>query len=260
MIDLADRLEALARQLELPSVVDVTAIVATSARVSQPQRFRVARLALLPISAIAVVLVLPEPRGTLARWFGLASTHIERAPATSVNDTSVKDTGVATSPPSFPSTTFPLGVDVTTAESQVGLPAPIAQLLGPPLRVSVVHPPDAGQIVLEYAPSALLPKSPIPEVGALVSVFRADLNGEFFQKTLEPGTTLEEVQVHGTTGYWLAGAPHSYGYVTPDGQFVLDSLRLATNTLIWEVDGVTYRVEALVDKATALRIAESIPS
>ena len=253
MTDLADRLEALARQLELPSVVDVSAIIATRARAPHRQRFRVVRFAMLPIVAIAAVLVLPEPRGTLARWFGLTSTRIERPPATSANDT-----GVIATPPTFPSTTFPIGIDVTTAESEVGLPAPISELLGPPLGVSVIHPPNGGQIVLEYAPSSLLPESPIPGVGALVSVFRADLDGGIFQKTLGPGTTLEEVQVHGTTGYWLAGAPHEYGYVTPDGQFTLDSLRLATNTLIWEVDGVTYRVEALVDKATALRIAESI--
>jgi hypothetical protein len=39
--------------------------------------------------------------------------------------------------------------------------------------------------------------------------------------------------------------------------FITDTLRLAGNTLIWEQNGLVMRLEAQVDKTTALRIAAS---
>ncbi len=250
MTDLVERLEALAHRLDLDRHVDVAAIVQDRAIVFARHRSTSPwRWALLPLVALIGVVAVPGTRHTLARWFGLSNTRIVVPPSTG---------STITTPATFPTTTPPAGIDLSAAEREVGLPAPVPSLLGPPQEVSVTHPPAAGQITLVYAPSALLPASPIPGVGALVSVFKANVEAGIFQKVVEPGTTVETVQIYGTTGYWLSGAPHSYGYSTPDGQFTIDTLRLATNTLLWEVNGVTYRLEARIDRATALRIANTI--
>lgn len=265
MTDLAERVQELAQRLDLDRHVDVAAIVQRGAiAASRPPypgagpRYAIPwRWALLPLAALIGVVAVPGTRHTLARWFGLSSTRIVVPPNTG---TATTNTGSATTrtPATFPATTPPAGIALSTAEREVGLPAPVPSLLGPPQEVSVTHPPVAGQITLVYAPSSLLPESPIPGVGALVSVFKANVEPGIFQKVAEPGTTVETVQIDGTTGYWLSGAPHSYGYSTPNGEFTIDTLRLATNTLLWEVNGVTYRLEAHIDKATALRIANTI--
>jgi hypothetical protein len=39
----------------------------------------------------------------------------------------------------------------------------------------------------------------------------------------------------------------------------LETLRLATNTLVWEHDGVTYRIESGLVKADAMRLATGLP-
>lgn len=41
-------------------------------------------------------------------------------------------------------------------------------------------------------------------------------------------------------------------------QFEIDTLRLASNTLLWERGDITYRIEAEISLETALRIAASI--
>ena len=38
-----------------------------------------------------------------------------------------------------------------------------------------------------------------------------------------------------------------------------DTLRLATNTLLWERNGLIYRIEADISLETAVRIANSVP-
>jgi hypothetical protein len=43
-----------------------------------------------------------------------------------------------------------------------------------------------------------------------------------------------------------------------NGQILPDTLRLATNTLLWERDGHVYRLEADISLETAERIAQSV--
>jgi hypothetical protein len=59
-------------------------------------------------------------------------------------------------------------------------------------------------------------------------------------------------------GYWLTGAPHVISYVDADGVVVDETVRLAGNVLLWEQDGVTFRIESLLSRAEALEIASSL--
>ena len=142
--------------------------------------------------------------------------------------------------------------------SRTGLGDPTPALLGDPLSIHVVHPPAAGQIVLVYAPSELVPRSPVTGVGALVSVMPATIDEGLFAKTLGDQATVQPVDVGGDDGFWIEGSPHQLFFEVGD-QIQPDTLRLATNTLLWQRGDHVYRIEADVSLPTALRIAASIP-
>ena len=75
---------------------------------------------------------------------------------------------------------------------------------------------------------------------------------------VEPGTSVEFVTVDGEPGYWLTGEPHVFAFVDAAGAFRPETVRLAGNTLVWERDELTLRLEANVPKQRALRIARSV--
>ena len=148
-------------------------------------------------------------------------------------------------------------MSIADAISRTALPDPSPALLGEPLSVHVVQLPRLDQIVLVYAPSDLIGRSSVTGVGALVSVFPAQINDGLFGKTLGTTATVRPVDVDGATGFWIEGAPHQL-FFEHDGEIVPDTLRLATNTLLWQRGDDVYRLEADISLETALRVASSI--
>ena len=47
-------------------------------------------------------------------------------------------------------------------------------------------------------------------------------------------------------------------FETGEGEIVEDSARLTGNVLLWEAEGVTYRLESSLDLELSLAIAESL--
>jgi len=77
-------------------------------------------------------------------------------------------------------------------------------------------------------------------------------------KAAGPGTEIEELTVAGERGFWLSGDAHEFAFLSPDGQFRTDTLRLVGDALIWNRDGVLLRLEGAPSKARALAIASSV--
>jgi hypothetical protein len=281
MIDLERSLTELAEHLDVPSsdrfVSDVMRrISAVSEAPARRMKRRAPRLAgALAAVAVVATVVLPGPRHAVARWLGFDSVHIEPnvtvptttgPTATGPTTTGPTTTGQTSTQGSTSTTTAPIAavlnlgpaVSIDQAMSQTGLPDPTPALLGDPRSVHVVTPPESGQIVLVYAPSDLVTQSPVTGVGALVSVMPAHIEEGFFQKTLGATTTVTSVEVDGAPGYWLEGSPHQLLFEFGDN-VLPDTLRLATNTLLWQRGDNVYRLEADIDLDTALRIAGSVP-
>ena len=268
MIDLERSLGELADRLDVPGgdwlVDDVLRRIDEPARVLTPRRGLRLAAAVIVVLAVAVVAV-PGPRHAIARWLGFDSVRIEPGNitiptvATSIVPATTQPSTSAESTTTAPVPELGLGapVSIDAAMSEAGLPDPTPTLLGDPQSVHVVQPPASGQIVLVYAPSPLLPESSVTGVGALVSVMPAHIEEGFFGKTLGE-STVRSVDVDGAPGYWIEGAPHqllfSFG-----NEVLPDSLRLATNTLLWQRGEQVYRLEADVTLETALRIAASVP-
>ncbi len=259
MRDLAHQLEELAPQLAwppTPPLADSVAarIEAAPAYRPRPARLRVAVGALLvAVALVAATLVLsPGARRAAADLLGLGDIHITTGPRSALP-----------SPP-IPAIATPLdlGRPVTAAQAsqRIGFAVriPARADFAQPDAVYFSTPPPAGEVSLAYLPRPDLPAAAQTGVGLLVTEFRAGIASGYFAKLAGPDTIIETVTVHGSNGYWLSGAPHGVLYQDDRGEVFGDTLRLATNTLIWQAGPLTFRIEGDIDKARALAIAESI--
>jgi hypothetical protein len=200
-------------------------------------RPRLWALAAAVVLLVVLVVALPGPRRTVARWFGIGAVRIERVPA-------APRTATVTTPQSDP---LRLGPPVTAddAMAATGLPLPVAAVLGDP---ESFHVPGGPQIVARY------------DVGGrdvLVAVLGGTTDEAVFLKRASSGQ-ITDVDVDGTSGLWVTGEPHDFGYVDTDGELASERLRLAGDTLLWVRDGMTLRVEGASDIAAALAIARSV--
>ncbi|MFQ5968622.1 MAG: hypothetical protein ACE5MI_13610 [Acidimicrobiia bacterium] len=198
------------------------------------------------IIAVAVGLALAPVREAVADLLGIEGVRI------SLDDERFPEVGP---------TDVDLGERTTLAEAQaqVEFPILVPADLGDPDEVRLATLPQGGLVYLVYAADGELSEtSEGTEVGALLTQFRARLDSDALLKVASTGTTLDPVVVRGNEGFWISGEPHRIAYLDPDGTVLTDSTRLAANTLLWEEDGVTYRIEASVDLDRALMIARSL--
>ena len=253
----------LGRRLDWPPTPDLARAVRTRLAVAparrrpfpafllQPGRgMALAALALL-LAVAAAVLAVPAARTTVAEWFGLRGVEIR--PVT---------TTPTAAPSPFASVIFP-GERVTLAEARARagftVRAPELPELGPPDEVYLGQGPLAGQVALVYRARPGLPQAAQVPVGLLLTQFRSSIElPVVLQKQIGPGTELEPVRVGNTRGFWIEGRPHRLIYQDAAGRSHDESSRLAGNTLLWERDGITYRLESALSRDEALRIAESL--
>jgi hypothetical protein len=135
---------------------------------------------------------------------------------------------------------------------------PTAAPLGDPDAVFVDTSGGNDRVTLLYGERSGMPPTQVPAVSALVVEFRGAVEPTFLGKTAGPDTRVEAVTVNGGPGFWLEGAPHFFFYRDAAGNVLQETLRLAGNTLIWEQDGVTLRLEAQVTRELALELAASM--
>ena len=109
--------------------------------------------------------------------------------------------------------------------------------------VSVVYPADAATLA---------------GVDLLVAQFEASVPGEFVKKLLTLGSEIEYTTVRSSEAFWISGEPHLFFYEGGDGAIRQETVRLAGNVLLWEDDGITYRVEGADSLREALRVAASL--
>jgi hypothetical protein len=91
--------------------------------------------------------------------------------------------------------------------------------------------------------------------GIRIDQFDGRISPVFFKKT--DAADMEMVRVGSVDGVWVP-SPHPLLYVDREGKDRVESARLAAKTLIWEADGVTYRLEGELSREEAIRIAESL--
>src|SRR5207249_1193288 len=139
-------------------------------------------------------------------------------------------------PPGPPGRYLNLGTQVSLAEARQGVAWTILlpAALGSPDAVYLQQPPSVpsgGEVSLVYVRSDIK-TSGLTGVSVLVTEARGRVDERYFQKTLGPGVTIEQVTVNGHSGYWISGRPHQFVITDAEGNPYPETLRLATNTLV----------------------------
>jgi len=245
MPELELELRELGSHIEYPRTPDIAGqvrrrLVAEPARGFPLRRALVLALAMLAVAAAAAMAV-PQARTAILEFLGLRGAKIER---------------VATQPtaPAPEEADLGLGERVTLARARervdYDLLLPDGEL-GRPGGVYLSSLTPGGQVGFVY-------RTDDGDVRALLTQFQGSLERDFIQKIAGPETTVEPVSVDGNFGIWLEGEPHEFFYLDPAGQPVVETVRLAGNTLLWERGELTLRLEGDLTKEEALRIARSV--
>jgi hypothetical protein len=245
-------LTTIARDIEWPAAPDVSGQVSrrlrdherhpslARPRLSLPDRRRrlllvVAGMVLLAAAALAAKVVID-----------LGALTIDRVPG--------RPTALPSAVASGPTLGHP--ATLREAEREAGFTAHVPDALGTPDAVWVDTPQEGTRIVLAWSASHTLPEIDDLPWGAVLYEFRGDV--ELASKVLFlEGNTFEDVQVAGGVGRWIAGV-HELDLVTDEGTYT--RYRVTGNVLVWKPEGIVLRLETSLDKAAALRIAESIPA
>jgi len=236
-------LRDLSADIEWPTPVDFASrlrLERTAARTRVP---RVAWLA----GAIAVILALlfvPPVRQAVANLLEVAGINVEFGDAPDLPP----PTRLAPGDP----------VDMESAARAVDFPILTPSIIEPPTAIHLLQWELGTQVFLAWEASDRLPEVGESSTGLLLTEFRADLDQAFFSKVVEGGTTVDRVVVNGVPAYWLAGAPHVFMFEAGPSDHVEDESRLTGNVLIWERDGITYRLESGLNLDESLEIAESL--
>jgi hypothetical protein len=224
------------------------------ARRPAPRLLQVAAVFLIVLAAF--VAAFAPARRAVARWFGIGVVEVRTSPTTlplptvtSTVPVVYSSVAAVTSVPSKPDTSGPETSAPDPLASARALLSftpslPRVDLAGPVQEVSVDSTIPGGLLIVRFQRFTLV------EVGTSGDQIPV------MTKIRGPGTDVEDVTVKGRPGLWLSGAPHQIAMIDRDGEFRLDTVRQEGNVLLWMIDDITFRVEGLADKASALTIAE----
>jgi len=239
-VELDRALRSLGSNIAFPDAPDLSTavgwrIAALEAGQGERRPRRWHRIALataaLVVAGVAVLGFSPRARSAVADLFDVAGIDIRYG---AFDD----------APPLGENLRLGTRVGLDQAQARADFPIRVPRALGDPVEVYLRN----GEIVsLVYD-------------DVLITEFAADVGDEFVVKKVPAGTVTKDVTVReDVPGFWFAGEPHALLYNDDDtGVNKVETLRLATNTLVWAEDGVTYRVEADITLAEALRIARSL--
>jgi hypothetical protein len=274
-------LRALGRQLAYPPTPDLASSVRARLAAGRPaRRSRLAwwfaapvarRLAYAFVALIALVgallIVSPEARRAVANRLGVPGITIEFVVPTPTRPAGAPATPTLPASPTPPGTPTSVGnrlglgqrVTLEVARASVGFPVQLPSLpeLGPPDEIYLGTPPVGGQVSFVWLPRPGLPEVAGTGAGLLITQFQAKIDWGFAKKIVGDKTTVEYVDVNGGEGFWLSGEPHEFFYLSTRVS-IPERVRLAGNVLLWEVGGVTYRIEGPRTLEEAMAIARSL--
>jgi hypothetical protein len=239
--ELEQALVVLGRELAVPDAPDVAPrVLAALERPARPTRMRlVVVLAVVAVAVLLAALAIPDARSALARFFHIGAARIEV----------VDDLPAVEPQPSELDLGPTLGERVSLVEARRRAGYDLLELeeepdrvyLGPRDSVWFLYGlPDAVRLLVAQTPKLSIDESFI------------------FKKLAAAGTNVEATSVHGRPAYFLSGEPHEVLLLDEHRIPVQETLRLARNTLLWQMDGRTLRLEGDFSRDEAVALAESM--
>ena len=266
-----DRLErslaALHDQVTFPPSPDIAARIASSLpdrhRMARPGSSRrqwrryapfVAAAVVVLVVAIVATIAIPTARESVARWL-----HVD-LPGVRIEVVDPGDVPPHTVPTSLGGSLL-LGTPTTVEDAATLVPAPLRMPSDPAVgEPAELWQRDRGAVItMLYPASAMLPE--IGETGAGLAFMQIVApNGPIlFAKQSIGNDGIEQVRVGGQEGFWVSNGRL---VMLPGNPLEIDpspSSRWSGNVLIWsDGEGTTFRIESMLDRDDAIRIAESL--
>ena len=243
MSGLERALTELGRELEIPLTPDLVSIVLARVEPRRAARLHYRRwvlaLGAAVLAALVATLAIPDARSALLRILRIGGEQIELVDALPA---------VAPDPVEL-DLDLALGRRATIEQARREAGFDLREL---GTRPDQVYLGERGTVWFLYGtPSQvrlLVAQTPAVAVDAPL----------ILKKLASPETRVEELSVGGASGFYLEGAPHVVLLLDERGDVIEESVRLARNVLVWEADGVTYRLEGDMSRETALELAQSL--
>lgn len=262
-----ERLKEIAQRFQYPSAPDVAGEVMKRLEGGSRPRVRMRSawaLTGLLVLALVVLFAVPGVRAEILRFFQVGVVRIFPASPTITAEPSIPQlpttaTPVAISPdtmtpapganePNYAVTISGLAGETTLADAQAGLPFSIRLPgypadLGTPERVFLQE--DGEMVILVWTD----PDDPEKVLLSLHEIAAGNIIVSKFQPVV-----IQETQVNGQYAVWAVGP---YMVQLESGSYAFRRT-VEGNTLIWEEDGITYRLETDLTLEESIRIAESL--
>lgn len=198
------------------------------------------RVTLAALAAVLVVvgiaLAVPQSRRALADFFGFGHVRVEIGPP------------LGPPPPVLSPQSFARPVSLRTAQQAVDFPSRFPTRDGAHLR------PDAVYLQGEGAS--------LPVVIFVYEDEGFDLyqtRAGFFGKGGPDPSLIHEIQFGGHEALRIDEGGHIASFLDAQGRVMVESRRtVGRATLLWEQDGITYRLETSLPQEEAIRVAESL--
>jgi hypothetical protein len=238
MTELERALLAVGRNLEVPVAPDLTGAVRVRlAEGRRPSLFsRRVLVVVVAVLAVAVgaVLAVPQARSTIRDWLGIGNVTIRYVDELPPVEQATDDLGLGEQ------------MSLEEARERAGFPVRVPTVDGLDDPPKVYYNVESSQVAFLYG-SEEKPK---------LLITQADARGAI-EKIVNLNVTERELVVvePGYAGVWLYGEKHAIFYPSTDHE---EPFRLVGNALVYEIDGVTIRIEAEISKDEALRIARSM--
>jgi|SRR5215475_11271929 len=260
-VEIEGALRQLAASIDTPPAPDYAELVIprlereATARF-HPQRFPAARGAKRVLLAAAIILIMagvlaavPDTRHAIASWFSFSGIKIHSEPGRS-----------SLTPPTTPAP-LAAGRQVTLSAAQdaaadrIELPAELPA----PTQTFLYRDGSALVVTLAYRSTPSL--NPTPETGyALVVTEIFNAGQPIFEKILFTGATAERVDIRGEPGVFIHGPQEilnlDRAIHDPDSVHEVPP-RASANTLIWNDNTATYRLEGAFTRDAAVSLASS---
>lgn len=252
MNELEALLRRTARDIEFPATPSIAAAVVARIREPAPSIIEslsaalaawwarpVARAAFAALGVIALVigaaLAVPQSRSALAELFGLSNVRIEVGPT------------LGPPPPVLSPESFARPATLTEAREAVAFPLRL------PVRDGLQLQPDAVYLEGEdrNAPVVIL----VYEAEEF-DLYESMLG--FFGKG-GPPEPFHRIEFDGHEAIWIEQGGHIASFLDDQGRVVVETRRSVERaTLLWAVDGTTYRLETSLSQEDAVRVAQSL--
>jgi hypothetical protein len=196
-------------------------------------------------------------RSAVADLFGVPGIRIEIERDTPTP----KATSAPATPPAGATLLFgePVGLAQAQALAPFHVGVPVSVSLGEPDEIYLRTLPDGNVMVsLAYLPDAGLPETEGTGIAVLLMQFEQREDVDYLVKLVSQGRGAISTSVGDHRAFWIIGS-HQLVLLSDPSRGCCDGFsRTAGNVLLWEADGVTYRLESALPLAEAKAIAESI--